>query len=206
MHADPTLLTAWILVVGTTAALVRPSPPEPRPPLRAAITVVGFDSMDSLVRESMLAEVSSIYRDGAILFDWGASHPGGSLVEVVIADRPANRVVVGCRRRLHDHRLGVASMGRRRITLWTHQIERAVTGDWDRRALPRIDTRPLGAALGRVLAHELGHMLLRLVGHQTNGLMRSSFSHRSLASRSNRSFRLSPADLDRIRRAIESRD
>ena len=182
-------------------------------PIRAPIRILGLAALGSEVRESMLDEVEGIYRPGLIEFDWRFDRwldrqpaaRGSSGLEVVIAQRPSKAVIVGCRRRLHDHRLGTTAIGRRRITLWTHQVERAVTGDWDRRVLPPIDPEAHGRALGRVLAHELAHLYLRLYGHHQKGLMRSSFSHRSLASKNGRSFRLSREDLDRIRVAIASR-
>jgi hypothetical protein len=88
------------------------------------------------------------------------------------------------------------------VTLWTEQVARAVAGSWDRKEAPRVDERALGTALGRVLAHELGHLFLRLNGHRENGLMRPSFSHRVLVGKSDRAFRLSEEDLERVRAAI----
>jgi len=106
-------------------------------------------------------------------------------------------------RSLHDHRLGHTQLSSRRLTLWTEQVARAVDGNWDRQGLPEVDDQVYARALGRVLAHELGHLLLRLNGHRDHGLMRSTFSHRSLIARGRGAFRLAPDDLRAIRTALE---
>lgn len=55
----------------------------------------------------------------------------------------------------------------------------------------------------RIHARMLGHLFLRLSGHRDDGLMRPSFSHRSLTARGNRAFRLSDKDLKKMRAALE---
>jgi hypothetical protein len=126
-------------------------------------------------------------------------------VTVLVRPKPERAVVSGCRRNLHDHRLGQTHLELRRITLWTEQVARAVHGDWDRGEAEVFDVDPdtLGVALGRVLAHELGHLFLTLNGHRDRGLMRSSFPHRVLIGKSDRPFRLSSEDMARVRLAIE---
>jgi len=121
---------------------------------------------------------------------------------VVVLSRPETVVISGCSRNLHDHRLGHTDIGARRVTLWTEQVARAVEGSWDRKESPRVEEDALGIALGRVLAHELGHLFLRLNGHRENGLMKPSFSHRALVGKSDRAFRFSEEDLERVRAAI----
>lgn len=157
--------------------------------------------------EQALDEVDVLFAESGIRWRWrvssGAGAPGpSSLVAVVVASRPEHPVISGCSRNLHDHRLGNTQLRARRITLWTEQVARAVGGDWDHNEPPAIDERILAPALGRVLAHELGHLFLHLNGHRKNGLMRASFSHRALTGRSDRSFRLSSDDLERVRSAI----
>jgi hypothetical protein len=55
----------------------------------------------------------------------------------------------------------------------------------------------LARALGRVIAHEIGHYLLG-TGH-SSGLMRTSFAPRDLVDPSRAAFRLSTADVERLR-------
>jgi hypothetical protein len=130
------------------------------------------------------------------------SAPCSAPAVIVVLGRPERAVISGCSRNLHDHRLGHTHLGARRVTLWTEQVARAVEGSWGRKNPPRVDESTLGTALGRVLAHELGHLFLRLDGHRENGLMKPSFSHRALVGKSDRSFRLSEEDLERVRAAI----
>ena len=155
--------------------------------------------------ERALAEADRLFDAGGIRFQWRLS-PGEPLSSapavIVVLGRPERAVISGCSRNLHDHRLGHTHLGARRVTLWTEQVARAVEGSWGRKDPPRVDESTLGTALGRVLAHELGHLFLRLDGHRENGLMKPSFSHRALVGKSDRSFRLSEEDLERVRAAI----
>jgi len=155
--------------------------------------------------EIALKEVADIFAPGAIRLQFSLN-PETALrehrISVVVQDEPARFVVHGCRRGRHDHRLGNTHLLSRRITLWSRQVARAVDGNWDSREPPEVDEGMHARALGRVFAHELGHLLLRLNEHREDGLMRSSFSHRSLTARGGRSFRLSKEDLERIRSAI----
>jgi hypothetical protein len=165
---------------------------------------VGSDVPPSAL-ERALAEADRLFGEGGIRFRWRPS-PGASLpaapVSIVVLPRPSEPVISGCSRNLHDHRLGHTYLGARRVTLWTEQVARAVAGSWDRKDVPRVDEKALGTALGRVLAHELGHLFLRLNGHRENGLMKPSFSQRALVGKSDRAFRLSEEDLERVRAAI----
>lgn len=159
-------------------------------------------------RERAFEEVARIYEPGGLRVRWERPGEGerqrGPIATLVVQARPAVHVVHGCRRNRHDHRLGHTNLRTRRLTLWTDQVRRAVHGDWDRAPddVPLVDEGVFARALGRVLAHELGHLLLSLDGHRDGGLMRSSFSHRSLTGRSAGAFRLSPGDLGRIRSAV----
>lgn len=156
--------------------------------------------------QEALTEVDTIFRDGGIRLAWSlepAPPLQPAVVTVNVVPRPARLVVYGCSRDLHDHRLGNTRLGTKHITLWTEQVARAVSGDWDGKKPSRVDDRLFARALGRVLAHELGHLFLRLYGHRPDGLMRKAFSHRSLTSRSNERFRFSNLDLDRLRASLE---
>jgi hypothetical protein len=158
-----------------------------------------------LAMEQALDEVDRLFDAGGIRFRWRLSPDEPQLqapAVIVILPRPESAVISGCRRNLHDHRLGHTHLGARRVTLWTEQVARAVEGNWDRKDPPAVDESALGTALGRVLAHELGHLFLRLNGHRDHGLMKPSFSHRSLVGKSHRPFRLSAQDLERVRGAI----
>lgn len=125
-----------------------------------------------------------------------------SMVSVLVLPRPARFLVHGCSRNRHDHRLGHTSFPARRITLWSEQVARAIDGRWDSSAPPRAEGDMYARSLGRVLAHELGHLLLRLYGHRDDGLMRSSFSHRTLVAKSRRAFMFSRSDLDKMRATL----
>ena len=62
----------------------------------------------------------------------------------------------------------------------------------------------VGRALGRVLAHEIGHVILAARAHQRGGLMRPAFRADDLISRHRWPYRLSSAELARLRqREIE---
>ena len=154
---------------------------------------------------SALQETARIFEPGGIELRFDISPEDSAsrpLVTVIVQPRPVRFKVHGCSRNRHDHRLGHTQLRSRRITLWSEQVERAVDGNWDRKQRPSIDERVYALALGRVLAHELGHLLLRLNGHRDRGLMRSSFSHRSLTARGSRAFRLAEEDLQAIREAL----
>ena len=151
---------------------------------------------------SALRETERIFEPGGIELRFDLSPDDDSsrpLLTVLVQPRPARFKVHGCSRGLHDHRLGRTQLRTRRITLWSEQVARAVDGNWDRTELTDVDDRVYARALGRVLAHELGHLLLRLNGHRDRGLMRSTFSHRSLIARGRGAFRLAEEDLQAIR-------
>jgi hypothetical protein len=155
--------------------------------------------------ERALAEADRLFEAGGIRFRFQlspAEPPPSAPATIVILRRPEREIISGCRRNLHDHRLGHTHLPARRVTLWTEQVARAVAGSWDRKDTPPVDDDFLGTALGRVLAHELGHLFLRLNGHRENGLMTPSFSQRALVSKSDRPFRLSEEDLERVRGVI----
>jgi hypothetical protein len=132
----------------------------------------------------------------------GSHAPASALATIVVLARPESPVITGCSRGLHDHRLGLTDFGTRRVTVWTEQVVRAASGRWDGRSPPGVRAQTLGIALGRVLAHELGHLFLSLNGHREKGLMKANFSHRALVGTSDRSFRLSPEDLERVRKTL----
>ena len=153
-----------------------------------------------------LEETERIFEPGGIRLEFDLAPELRStrpLALVVVQPRPARfKVSPACSRGLHDHRLGQTQLGSRRLTLWSEQVARAVDGNWDRQELPHVDDQVYARALGRVLAHELGHLLLRLNGHRDRGLMRSTFSHRSLIASGRDAFRFAADDLRAIRAAL----
>ena len=162
--------------------------------------------IDEDVLDSALREVDQIFAPGGIRLRFQISPDVpvyDPTVTVVLEPRPVRFVVHGCSRNRHDHRLGRTSFTAKRITLWSEQIARAVDGDWDRRKVPKVTDTAYARALGRVLAHELGHVFLRSNDHRDDGLMRPSFSHRTLTAKGNRAFRLSDNDLEKMRAALE---
>jgi hypothetical protein len=169
---------------------------EPLAPLPVRLHVVAALSDEAL--EAFYEEVEAIYRPAGIRFDWMSKHHGAG-VRVVIANRPPYKVITGCSRGLHDHRLGLADPGNRSIVLWTEQVARGAAGDWDSREPPTVSDDTLGQGLGRVAAHEMGHLLLRLCDHRSKGLMRKAFKYRDLSSRGRRALRFSSDDIERLR-------
>ena len=186
-------------------ALLAVAPPE-LSELTVDVPLYVGAEIDEEILEGALQEVDRIFAPGGIRlrFEISSDDPvSNPTVTVVLQPHPARFVVHGCSRNRHDHRLGRTSFRARRITLWSEQIARAVDGDWDRRKVPNVADTAYARALGRVLAHELGHVFLRLNGHRDNGLMRPSFSHRSLTARGNRAFRLSDEDLKKMHATLE---
>jgi hypothetical protein len=150
--------------------------------------------------EHLRSEVERIYSPAGILFDWSPENEAS--IQVVVAAKPEQKIITGCSRNLHDHRLGRVTPASHRITLWTVQVARATAGDWDSEKAPTIPDIALGRALGRVLAHELGHLLLALNGHRSKGLMRASFKHRDLSGNRTSAFRLSSKDIEKVREGV----
>lgn len=146
-------------------------------------------------------EVEQIFSPVGICFDW--SRVGrDALVRVVLEARPQNKVIAGCSRGRHDHRLAVALPAQQMLVLWTEQAARAAAGNWDSPRPPKLPDEVLGRALGRILAHELGHVFLRHRKHRSTGLMKPSFKHRDLSSRSRQGLRLSAEEMDHMRKGI----
>ena len=170
------------------------------------VSIYLVSELSPSVLAGALEETERIFKPGGIelRFDLAPErHSSRPLAIVVVQPRPARfKVSPACSRGLHDHRLGLTQLGSRRLTLWSEQVARAVDGNWDRPELPNIDDQVYARALGRVLAHELGHLLLRLHGHRDRGLMRSTFSHRSLIAHGRGAFRLAADDLQAIRAAL----
>ncbi len=189
---------AFVLAAAAPAAVV----------LSVPVYVIPSADLSDEVVQSALDETAEIFEPGGIelRFDLSPERRAETpLVTVLVQPRPARFKVHGCSRGKHDHRLGRAQLGSGHITLWSEQVARAVDGDWDRKDVPDIDDQAHARALGRVLAHELGHYLLRLNGHRDRGLMRSSFSHRSLSARGRYAFRLAEEDLRVIRQTLRRR-
>ena len=154
--------------------------------------------------EAALAEVDAIFAAGSVRLLWDLI-PGGRSVRLRSSSSFRRRLpTAGCRAAAGTCTIIVS--GTRTFpdggSLWSRQIARAVSGEWDEQELPVVDEGVFARALGRVLAHELGHLFLSLNGHHEDGLMRKSFSHRTLVAPTNRGFRLATRDLAAIRVAV----
>ncbi len=186
--------TLALLLVGLAPALVTLDVP----------VYLGAELSEEVVVRA-LRETQRVFEPGGIELRFDLSpdkHLSRPLLTVFVEPRPARFKVHGCSRDRHDHRLGRTHLRSGHITIWSEQVARAADGNWDRKGLPDVDDRVYARALGRVLAHELGHSLLRLNGHRDRGLMRSTFSHRSLIAGGRGAFRLAEEDLRAIREAL----
>lgn len=186
-------ITAPILAVALVFGVDEHQPLAPIPVQIHLATELGAQ-----VAGLLYDEVERIFLPAGIRFAWQASN-GDSAVRVIIAAKPPYKVITGCSRGLHDHRLGQANPRDRSIVLWTEQVARGAAGDWDSRVPPTVSDPALGRALGRVLAHELGHLFLRGYDHGSKGLMRKSIKHRDLSSPGKHGLRFSSDDLERLR-------
>ncbi len=121
----------------------------------------------------------------------------------VVIDRPAAHVTKSRRTVLGTTRLQMVSIDRSPIHIDFGAVQEilellpaeqlvALTGHSE------IDSRDLGRALGRVLAHEIGHVLLFASNHQPAGLMRESFRAADLVVTVRDSFTLSKAEIERL--------
>ena len=157
---------------------------------------------DSTVGE-LRAETERLLRLANLQIEW---RPEASLAyaSLWITPRPESRRVVGCRRGLHDHRLGHASLGSNEVTLFVDHVARAATGDWDSPTTPRISERDLGRALARALVHELGHLLLNERSHRRRGIMRPTISQRDLVAEKSKSMMFSPSEVSELRERLAS--
>jgi hypothetical protein len=171
---------------------------EAAPPPRLALSVRVEAELAPEAEALLRAETERLFAPAGLRLEWlPGDRPAD--VSVTISDRPAERLVAGCRRGLHDHRLGLAALGARRVVLWTDPVARAASGDWDRERPPALSSARLGRALGRTLAHELGHLLLRRNGHPAGGLMRASLTQRDLSAGAGRGPRFSKEEIDELR-------
>lgn len=192
------MFTAKIILAAAILALRLGSPEIPAPvqlqlSLRTEIAEIAVQHLRD--------EVEQIFSPAGICFDW---NPVGreAQVRVILDARPQKKVIAGCSRGRHDHRLAVALPAQQMLVLWTEQAARAAAGNWDSPRPPKLPDEVLGRALGRILAHELGHVFLRHRKHRSTGLMKPSFKHRDLSSRSRQGLRLSPEDLGQMRKGI----
>lgn len=192
-------MLARVLCLAVTAFVLTPDSQNGEP---LPITLQMRVELAETVVERLRTEVERIYAPAGIRIDWSSDNE--ARIHVFIDARPERKVITGCSRNLHDHRLGRVVLTSRRITLWTEQTARGVAGEWDSRQPPTVPDAMLGRALGRVLAHELGHLLLALNRHRSSGLMRASFKHRDLADNRGRPFKLSSKDVERLREGVRA--
>ncbi len=192
------MFTAKIILPAAILALRLGSPEIPAP---VQVQLSLQTEIAEIALQHLRDEVEQIFSPAGICFDW--SRVGReALVRVVLEARPQKKVIAGCSRGRHDHRLAVALPTQRMLVLWTEQVARASAGDWDNPGPPKLPDEVLGRALGRVLAHELGHIFLRHRKHRSTGLMKPSFKHRDFSSRDRRSLSLTPEDIGHMRKGV----
>lgn len=192
------MFTAKIILPAAILALRLGSPEIPAP---VQVQLSLQTEIAEIALQHLRDEVEQIFSPAGICFDW--SRVGReALVRVVLEARPQKKVIAGCSRGRHDHRLAVALPAQQMLVLWTEQAARAAAGNWDSPRPPKLPDEVLGRALGRILAHELGHIFLRHRKHRSTGLMKPSFKHRDLSSRSRQGLRLSPEDIGQMRKGI----
>ena len=192
------MFTAKIILAAAILAL-RLGSPEVQAPVQVQLSL--RTEIAEIALQHLQNEVEQIFSPAGICFDW---NPVGreALVRVILEARPQKKVIAGCSRGRHDHRLAVALPAQQMLVLWTEQAARAAAGDWDNPRPPKLPDEVLGRALGRILAHELGHVFLRHRKHRSTGLMKPSFKYRDLSSRSRQGLRLSPEDIGQMRKGI----
>ena len=159
--------------------------------------------------ESMQTEASSIWKRYDVMIQWSAP-PGG----VRCAQALGSFDVLVDVKRLRAGELFKPVLGGTWMTPSgidrapiridrdaTEQLIRSLAVEELSRRLGRsdIDSRDVGRALGRVLAHEIGHVLLGTSQHQRRGLMRSTFSAGDLVDPQPRTYDLSSEEVERLR-------
>lgn len=169
-----------------------------------------FDERDSAgaLVESMASEAASIWESYGVRLQWRAT-PGPARCAWtqasfdVLLDPPSpgarsSKVILGSTYLapgVIDH---VPIHVDRRAT---ERVLGSLAFDQLARLLGRagVDPSDVGRAMGRVLAHEIGHVLLATRDHQPGGLMRAAFIAADLLTPDRHSYRLSPAEVTRLR-------
>jgi hypothetical protein len=159
--------------------------------------------------ESMQREVSSIWNPYGVKVQWSAPPGGVSCTQAlgsfdVLVDVKRLRASGPFKPVLGGTWMAPSGIDRAPIRIdrdATEQLIRSLAVEELYRRLGRsdIDSRDLGRALGRVLAHEIGHLLLGTSQHQRRGLMRSTFSAGDLVDPHPRTYDLSSDEVERLR-------
>ena len=187
-------VTPTSLLIATLVA-VTPKAPE----LNLPVGLQAEPPLSDETVETLVREVEDIFAPLGVRMDVGLPSKPGVAATVVIRAHPARPRITGCTRDRHDHRLAYTALGSRQIVLWTDQTARAARGKWDSARPPRLGSRDMGRALGRVLAHELGHLVLGLTRHDSSGLMRASFRQGDLTGKRSESLGIAEEDVDKLR-------
>jgi len=178
---EPSRPLSRLLLLALLLAVFGLAGPLAAAPICVTVSLGDGAELRSPTRRLLEREVDAIFRPASVEIEWGAD--AAAPIHLTIAARPEVRVLSGCSRGLHDHRLAVARLGpvagTGRVILWVDQVTQAASGNWDRRA-PALSEEVLARALARALAHELGHILLGERGHHARGIMQASLSRHDL--------------------------
>jgi hypothetical protein len=164
---------------------------ERAPVLNLRLTV--WSEFPALSRQALVAEASSIWRDGNIQLRWLTGNPPpqtGTTLRVLVTPRAVVSSVEGhtwtvgeLLRFGETSAIAVASItGAQRILDESQRV-----GLLD---LPATYEHRLGVVLGRAVAHEIGHYVLQTNTHASHGLMRATIDAREFADLRTGTFRL----------------
>lgn len=163
----------------------------------------------TMMVESMKKEASSIWAPYGVWLGWptasglpGCARPQFSFDVLVHRLPSAGPISLGQRIILGRTRVMPSTIRHAPVDIdfgATERLIEALSGQLFQVLGRYVAPVDLGRALGRVLAHEIGHVVLAAAEHQSRGLMRASFVADDLIRPQRRSYRLSEAEVARLR-------
>jgi hypothetical protein len=164
---------------------------ERAPVLNLRLTV--SSEFPALSRQALVAEASSIWRDGNIQLRWLTGNPPpqtGTTLRVLVTSRAVVSSVEG-----HNWTVGELLRFGETSAIAVASITGAqrILGESQRVGLldlPATYDHRLGVVLGRAVAHEIGHYVLQTNTHASHGLMRATIDAREFADLRTGTFRL----------------